>query len=207
MTTVEAVAVAAVCAFALGPVVAHMAAMNMRAWTRGCDAAVVAGAGLAVTELLAKGAATAAVGLPLALVGIAAAIVDVHEQRLPDALTGTLLIGTTVAVAVSAPITDDGVAAAARAALAAVLVTSCGLLAKAARSSAIGWGDIKLLPSLGEALGWAGWDHLTSAAVLWVLFLVVTTAAASWPRSDRQDLIPYGPALVVGGLGALAAGA
>ncbi|WP_214405759.1 prepilin peptidase [Pseudonocardia lacus] len=164
-------------------------------------AAAGAAAGLAVAALAARGPALAIVGLPLIVFGLAAASVDALERRLPDRLTGPLLICTAVAVLGVALIIDDLVGAV-RAAAAGVLLTGITLALKGVRSAAIGWGDVKLMPGLGAALGWASWDALLTAAVLWALLITLTAVFGA--GSGRDDVVPYGPALLAGALGGLA---
>jgi leader peptidase (prepilin peptidase)/N-methyltransferase len=206
MTSFGPVVVAVVGALVLGPMVLELATENLRITASGGDAATIAVAGVALAGLVDRGAPTAVAGLPLVVLGCAAAVVDVREQRLPDALTGPLLVGTTVAVTLLAAVAADGLAAAfARSLAAAALISVIALLTKAVRSAAMGWGDVKLMPSLGAALGWAGWDHVLTAAVLWALLLAVTAIVTSRAREGPQDVVPYGPALVAGALGGLVA--
>lgn len=146
---------------------------------------------------------TWAVAAPLLAFGLPAAIVDAHEQRLPDALTRPLLATTLLTVAVAAAATGDWPAGV-RAILAAVVVTGGAVAVKGLRSSAVGWGDIKLMPSLGAALGWSHWSTLGMAAALWMLLIAISAAALG--AVGRDSTVPYGPALLVGAAAALAAG-
>lgn len=67
----------------------------------------------------------------------------------------------------------------------------------------IGWGDVKLLLSLAAALSWVGVSALAQGLVLWIVLLLATTAVWRVGRLDESDTVPYGPAFVVGTLGAL----
>ena len=48
----------------------------------------------------------------------------------------------------------------------------------------IGWGDVKLLPSLAAALAWAGVSALAQGLVLWIVLLLATTAVWRVARFD-----------------------
>lgn len=133
--------------------------------------------------------------LPLALIGPAAAVVDAHEGRLPDILTGPLLIAT---LAIGLATTRDApqllAIAAAAGALAVVLATFAGEL--------VGWGDAKLLPTVAITLADAG--ALLDGVL--VISALITLTAAAVATFDRRALVPYGPAFIIGGLAVAAAG-
>ena len=121
----------------------------------------------------------AAIVLVVAVLGTAAAIVDAHERRLPNALTAALGAALLITLPATALLTGnpDGLL---RALIAAVLAVVVALVVKAVRPSVIGWGDVKLLPSLTAALAWAGVSALAQGFVLWVVLLLATTAV--WRR-------------------------
>jgi leader peptidase (prepilin peptidase) / N-methyltransferase len=146
--------------------------------------------------------AHAAIVLLVAVLGTAAAVVDAHERRLPNALTAALGAALLIALPAIALLTrnPDGLL---RASIAAVLTGAVALVAKAARPTIIGWGDVKLLPSLAAAVAWAGVSALAQGLVLWIVLLLATTAVWRVARFDKADAVPYGPALVLGTLGAL----
>ncbi|MFC4951030.1 prepilin peptidase [Pseudonocardia sp. GCM10023141] len=137
----------------------------------------------------------AVVLLPLAVVGTAAAVVDAQEGRLPDPLTLALVLGTLAASSVtrSDPIRVLGVAAASAA---------LALLVKSWSGAAIGWGDVKLAPTLGIVL-----DHFDAVIVgvrnIALLVLGTAIVLTVGRRSKVVDLVPYGPALVFGTVGAV----
>lgn len=192
----------------LGPAVLRLTHDNLlRPCTPGVveQATVVAVTGLLTAVTASRlGPVGAAVVLPLVVIGPAAAVVDVRERRLPDALTGPLLGATLVSVAGASAVSADG-AAALRSLAAAGVVTACALVSKVVGSGAIGWGDVKLVPSLGATLGWWRWDVVWLAAVEWMLLIGVTAAIVSCTRTGRSEVVPYGPALLAGTLGALPA--
>lgn len=164
-------------------------------------AAVAATAGIGFVALSAQGPAITLVGLPLLVLGLAAAIVDVQERRLPDRLTGPLMACTVAALLGITAATGD-LPVATRSVTAAVVLTGAMLAIKAVHSAAVGWGDVKLMPSLGAVLGWTSWDALLTTALLWVLLIGITALAVS--ADDRRAVVPYGPALLAGALGSLA---
>jgi Flp pilus assembly protein protease CpaA len=200
---VTAAAAAAVAAF-LVLLLAHHT--RLQPATIRCAEAVPVGLLLGLSLGLSTAAAAspvrAAIVLVVAVLGTAAAVVDAHERRLPNALTAALGAALLITLPATALLTGnpDGLL---RALIAAVLAVVVALVVKAARSSVIGWGDVKLLPSLAAALAWAGVSALAQGLVLWVVLLLVTTAVWRVAGFDRSDAVPYGPALVLGTLGAL----
>lgn len=135
----------------------------------------------------------------LAVLGLAAALVDLTEGRLPDRLTAALLAATLLLLVV-AGVRRVGDAAAGIAA--ATVLTALAFLAMLVAPQLLGWGDLKLLPSLGALLGRHGPEVVLHAVVLWLVLVAVTAAAVA---VRGRESVPYGPALVLGTLAALAA--
>jgi leader peptidase (prepilin peptidase)/N-methyltransferase len=148
----------------------------------------------------------AAIVLVVAPLGTAAALVDAHERRLPNLLTATLGAGLLITVTAIALLARNAEGLL-RASVAAVLTVVVALVVKTARPGMLGWGDVKLLPSLAAALAWAGVSALVQGLVGWIVLLLATTAVWRIARFDTADTVPYGPAFVLGTLGALLAGA
>jgi Type IV leader peptidase family len=140
--------------------------------------------------------------LPLIVLGVAAAVVDAEEARLPNALTGALFAATTMVVALDLLI-NGNVARGAQAVIAMLVVLTGALIAKIVHSSVIGWGDVKLLPSLAATLGWWQPGAISIALVQWALLVVVAAALAGFGLRSRGEVVPFGPALLVGTLDAL----
>ncbi len=187
------VVAATTAAATLGPLTLVLARHRMRTmWQpRPAEtAALTAAIGVAVA-LAVHGSRPAAVLLPLVLLGPAAAVVDAYEGRLPDLLTGPLLGATLLTAAVSGP---DGV----RGIAVAAVVTVLAALATVMVTDALGWGDVKLIPTLAIVLGHQG--ALLAGLVAVVLLVGVTAAVVS--VQDRRAIVPYGPALVFGTIGA-----
>lgn len=172
--------------------------------TIGCAETVPVGLllGLSLSTAAAASPVRAATVLVVAVLGTAAALVDAHERRLPNTLTAALGAALLITLPATALLTrsPDGLL---RALIAAVLAGVVALVVKTARSSVIGWGDVKLLPSLVAALAWAGVSALAQGLVLWVVLLLATTAVWRVAGFDNSGTVPYGPALVLGTLGAL----
>lgn len=185
----------------LGPVIVQQARANLsdrKPMSFFTVATATCASGLVAAGLLLRDLAGGVVALPLVVFGIASVLVDLRERRLPDALTGPILVATTTIVIIAAVTAQEG-ARAVQALLAAAALTALVLIVKVVRSAAVGWGDIKLMPSLGAVLGW--WDCLVVAALLWAVLLAGSALLSA--RRGPDGVVPYGPALVAGTLGAV----
>lgn len=128
----------------------------------------------------------------VAVLGTAAAEVDVLERRLPDRLTGALAlavtgIGVLTALYYSAVLQRMALGA-------TVTIGTAGLILLVA-PAAMGWGDLKLAPSLAAATAASGWTCFSNAVGLTAALLLITASAHYLRRSDAS-LVPYGPSLV-----------
>jgi Flp pilus assembly protein protease CpaA len=146
-----------------------------------------------LVAFVVHGSQPAAVLVPLLVLGPAAALVDIREGRLPDLLTGPLLGATLLTAAASGPDGWRGIAVAAMATAVAILVTALA-------ADVLGWGDVKLIPTLAIVLGHQG---ALLAGLIQVVLLVGVTAVVVGVK-DRRNVVPYGPALVLGTIGAAA---
>ena len=169
--------------------------------------AVAAALSAAIWVGLARlGPGRTAVVVPLLVSGSAAVLVDLRERRLPDRLTTALLATTAAAVGTSCATAGD-LAAAQRAVGGAVLAAAVLLAGKLASSRAVGWGDVKFAPALGAHLGWAGWPVFFSGLLAWWVLVLVTVGAAVAVRAidprRAQEVVPFGPAMLLGTLFAL----
>lgn len=169
-------------------------------------AAVAAVAVACAATVVARPGVPAAVALPLALAGTAAACVDAREGRLPDALTVPLLPVTLMAVASSAGMA--GVAALGAALLAAVLGLVAAISVHFLSDALLGWGDVKLAPTLAVVVSQGGSPAVfASVAAVGVALTALLCRTATGPGGpEEQGIVPYGPALVVGALCSAAAG-
>ncbi|MEV4614475.1 A24 family peptidase [Kitasatospora sp. NPDC049258] len=143
--------------------------------------------------------------LPLvwvALFGVVLGFVDAAVQRLPDALTLPLALGTAALL----PLTEHRGGVLLRCLYAALALGGCYLLL--ALVAPIGLGDAKLAPSLGALLGWYGWRAVFGGFLLTFLLAAVWAVALLLARrAGRRDDLPLGPWMLLGTLLAvLAAG-
>jgi Flp pilus assembly protein protease CpaA len=158
----------------------HIAAIG--GWMGGVGAAAGARPLGATTALLAA----------IAVLGTAAAEVDVLERRLPDRLTGTLALA--VAGVGLLTMFQSSEALQRMAVAATVTIGTAGLLLLVA-PAAMGWGDLKLVPSLAAATAAISWPCFISAVGLSSV-LLLSTASANFLRRRNASLVPYGPSLV-----------
>ena len=136
----------------------------------------------------------------LAAVGVALAVIDVIEQRLPSPLVyaGLAIVGALLATSTllhSAVPSLLGALAGM-----AVLVAFYLVLALVSRGG-LGSGDVKLGGLLGLALGWLGWPALVTATFLgWCDAAVVWLVLRVARRRARDSLLPMGPFLLAAAL-------
>jgi leader peptidase (prepilin peptidase)/N-methyltransferase len=196
------------------PTVTHLAdacSHTVPRYTRAERAARAVGVAAALSAAIWVGLARlgpvrTAVAVPLLVLGAAAVLVDLRERRLPDRLTIGLLAATAAAVGTSCATAGD-VDAAGRAVGGAVLAAGVLLVGKLASSRAVGWGDVKFAPALGAHLGWAGWPVFFSGLLAWWVLVLVTVGATVAVRAvdprRAQEVVPFGPAMLLGTLFAL----
>jgi leader peptidase (prepilin peptidase)/N-methyltransferase len=138
--------------------------------------------------------------LPGVILGALLVEIDVRCLRLPDPVVAAL------AVLVAAPLIAFGEPGRlGRALLAALLIGLAYLTVAMLPGGGLGLGDVKLAAVLAFVLGYLGWSavaigllapHLINGPV--VLFLLATR------RARRRTAVPFGPALLVGALTAVA---
>jgi leader peptidase (prepilin peptidase)/N-methyltransferase len=138
--------------------------------------------------------------LPVALLGILLATIDLRCLRLPDPLVALLAVVTTVPLSLGALLTGDP-ARVGRAALAALLSGTIYLVIALLPGAGLGLGDVKLATVLGFTLGFLGWPalviglltpHLINGPAALLLLLA--------RRVKRRTALPLGPALLAGAL-------
>lgn len=148
----------------------------------------------------------------LAATGVALVAVDAAAHRLPDPLTAAAAAGVlTVLAAAGQP------AALGRALLAAALLGAGYVLLRFVGGGGLGAGDCKLAPAVGAGLGWLGWPAVAVATLLafggGALHAMVAAVGAARRRAHEAARpgggppasVPFGPWMVVGALGVLAA--
>jgi hypothetical protein len=174
------------------------AARLRRAWDeagdelrRGAVAAAVTSVLLAVVTHLPV---PAQVGLAMAGVAIAAAaLVDVVEHRLPNALVAAAAVSPFIGAVAAL----DGHSAA-RSCLGAVIAGGAMLTVRLARG--VGMGDVKMSAAVGAGAG------ALSPMLAAVAIAVTALAAAVWGVASGRRALPLGPALWLGWAAALALG-
>lgn len=159
---------------------------------------------LAVAVLAALAAVVVAppplVGLMVACAlafGIAAAVVDVQERRIPDVLVGAI---AAMAIVMLVRESFDGHATSASGSilLAAAVMSVPVFVIHLVDPSAMGFGDVKLAAALGAVIGLADWRW----AMVALCVASGATAAVGLVRRARD--LPLAPGLVAGTIVALA---
>ncbi|MFD4724292.1 prepilin peptidase [Streptomyces seoulensis] len=133
--------------------------------------------------------------------------VDLRVHRLPDPLTLPLTPAVLLLLALATRLPDH--TGTYRTALYGALTLAAAYLAlHLLNPSGMGFGDVKLAPALGAALGWYGWPTLLlgtfatfASGAVYGLILVVSG------RANRKSAIPFGPFLLMGTLLGVLAGA
>lgn len=198
MTTVASTLVCAGAAIALAPVLLRVAGATAHQPVRSTAATgVVVATSLAVFGAGAGAQLGVAGGLAVLLLLVpaaAAAIVDARERRLPDPLTAALAGILAALIAVGLAIGHPAVTSAVWGFVIGLVMALAGRLASAA---AVGWGDVKLAPSLVAILAGAGWPAVYAGLLAWT-GLILATALLVAVRRGRDALVPYGPAMVIG---------
>ena len=135
--------------------------------------------------------------------GIPLSIIDVREHRLPNVLTGSLLLSTLCLVTGSA-ITVHNHHRLIESFVGALSLPTFYILVSLMTKGGVGIGDVKLSISVGLISGYFGWS------VLWIsTFLAIATGAIFSILSmiigkvSAKDAIPFGPFILLGQLLAL----
>jgi leader peptidase (prepilin peptidase)/N-methyltransferase len=138
--------------------------------------------------------------LYLGAIGIALALIDLDTLRLPDALT--LPSYAVVAVLLGgAAVAQDDVSALLRAAIGALALGGFYFAVWFAYPAGMGFGDVKLAPTLGAYLGWLSYGVLAVGAFLgFLLGAVVGVAVIALHKGGRKTKIPFGPFMIAGTL-------
>lgn len=133
--------------------------------------------------------------------------VDLRVHRLPDPLTLPLTPAVLLLLALAAQLPDH-TGTYGTALYGALTLAAAYLALHLLNPSGMGFGDVKLAPALGAALGWYGWPTLLlgtfatfASGALYGLVLVVSG------RANRKSAIPFGPFLLLGTLLGVLAGA
>ncbi|MDN4486707.1 prepilin peptidase [Demequina sp. SYSU T00039] len=144
--------------------------------------------------------------LALVYFGIVLTAIDLEHRRLPDPLT----VAFAVAVATSTiafSVAEGEWSGAVRAVIGAAALGGLYLLAFIVYPKGMGFGDVKLAPSIGALLGLIGWPALVVggfAAFLWGAAAGVVAMART--RRGRGVAIPFGPWMFAGAVTGIVVG-
>lgn len=148
-----------------------------------------------------------AVWLLLAPLGVLLAGVDRAVNRLPDVLTLPMAGGTAALLGVAA-LLPHSAGSWTRALLGGVALGGAYLLLFLISPNGMGFGDVKLAPTLGIALGWYGWDVLFLGAFAGLLLGAVYGAGLLLTRrAGRKAAMAFGPFMIIGAGAGLVLGA
>lgn len=143
--------------------------------------------------------------LSLATLGVLLAAVDLACLRLPDILVKPGY-GAGAALFAVLAVSQSAWPALLRAGVAAALLAGGYLLLALLPGAVLGYGDVKLAGLLGMFLGWLGWREVLAGVLLpFVISGVVALVLLATRRVTRHTLMPFGPAMLLGALLAVAA--
>ncbi|NUS58605.1 MAG: prepilin peptidase [Streptomycetaceae bacterium] len=143
----------------------------------------------------------------LAAGGVVLTLVDLRTLRLPDIVTGAILLAGLSLLGIEALAVDE-IGSYLRALAGAVVLAAYHFALAVVRRGALGFGDVKLAAVLGLHLSWLGWGELIAGAAL--SFVGAGTAAAFMLASGRARLdtpLAFGPWMLLGALGGVLFGA
>ncbi len=147
------------------------------------------------------------VWLLLVPVGMLLARIDLAVRRLPDVLTLPTAVGTAVALG-GAALVPGHEGSWPRALLGGVVLGAGYFVLLLINPAGMGFGDVKLAPTLGLALGWYGWPVLFAGTFLaFGLGAVTGIVLMAARRAGRKTALSFGPFMLVGALGGLLLGA
>lgn len=173
--------------------------------------------GVTAMASVAVGSAVIAVSVPavywpaagwLLFLGVTLSIIDLRHHRLPDRLTLPGLPVLMVTLLLPA-ITEGRWDAWGRALAGAAVLYGIYLLGWL--FAGMGYGDVKLAPTVGAIAAWLGWEHLAVGLVASLAVAVVAGAVASGVKATRVQRgqrwsslrsmpLAFGPAMFVGTL-------
>ncbi len=166
----------------------------LRAGPVEAGAAVVTAIGAAI----GWGSPLLAVAVWIGLFAVALGTVDLRHHRLPDALT---LAGVVVTAGVLT-ITEWSTPTAGsltRAAIAGVVWAGSFAVIAAVTPANMGWGDVKLVLSLGAATGYlSAATALLAVCAAFVLAALVAMVGIGLRKWTAQSAIAFGPFLLIG---------
>jgi leader peptidase (prepilin peptidase)/N-methyltransferase len=152
----------------------------------------------AVGVLVAHGRPQLGLVLWAGVLGVGLSAVDLKHHRLPDALTLPAIPISLAAVALTGWLAPDSGSVPRALFGGAVLGAIFGLLAFLTPRN-MGWGDVKLVVSVGILLGFVSWAAvLLGLIVAFLLGALVSIAGIVVRRWNLKSAIPFGPSLLAG---------
>jgi leader peptidase (prepilin peptidase)/N-methyltransferase len=124
-------------------------------------------------------------------------VIDLAEERLPDAIV-LPLIGLTAVLLTVAAWTTGNWGALLRAGIAALVLFTL-YFAMMVFSPDLGFGDVKLAAVVGAFGGWFGWGAvLLGFGAAWASFAITGMVLLATRRRDRRGSLAFGPFLILG---------
>ena len=134
----------------------------------------------------------------LAVCSVPLAFTDAAVRRLPDALTGAALAGTTLLLLAAAAASGHWHPLA-RAVLGGAALAGFYLALALISPAGMGMGDVKAAAGIGTLLAWLGWRLLIAGGFAgFLLAAVYGTALLVSGRATRKQQIPFGPFMIAG---------
>ncbi len=139
-------------------------------------------------------------------IGVALALIDLDTRRLPDALTLPSIVVVAALLALAAGLDDDRDALV-RAGAGALLLGGIYFTIWFVSPGGMGFGDVKLAPTLGALLGWLGYGVLAVGGFLGFLYgALVGIGIILFTDGGRKTKVPFGPFMIAGALTAVLIG-
>lgn len=145
--------------------------------------------------------------LALAAGGVVLTLVDLRTLRLPDIVTGAILLAGLSLLGIEALAVDE-IGAYVRALAGSVVLAGYHFALAVLRRGALGFGDVKLAAVIGLHLSWLGWGELIAGAALSFVGAGTTAALMLARGKARLDTpLAFGPWMLLGALGGILFGA
>lgn len=138
--------------------------------------------------------------LYVAAVGLALALIDLDTQRLPDVLTlpSYAVVAGLLALAAWRGDHDGDLL---RAGIGALALGGFYFVVWFAYPAGMGFGDVKLAPTLGAVLGWVSYGALAVGAFAGFLYgALVGVGLILFKEGGRKTRVPFGPFMLLGTL-------
>jgi leader peptidase (prepilin peptidase)/N-methyltransferase len=138
--------------------------------------------------------------LYFAALGLALALIDLDTKRLPDVLTKSAWLVTAALLGLAAALGHHP-GALLRATVAAAAVGTFYFLVWFLYPAGMGFGDVKLAPTVGAFLGWISYGVTVTGVFLGFVYgAVIGIAFMALGKAGRKSKVPFGPFIVAGAL-------